>query len=90
MPLDEQDPEPITPLAISEAPRPQGGASRKGNTLLIVPLDPAYKAGLAGTCRSHKTLAIMFLKKAIDDVRGKRYTAGNGKPDQVSDFRKEA
>jgi hypothetical protein len=31
-----------------------------------------------------------FLKKAIDEVRGKRYTAGNGKPDQVSDFRKEA
>jgi excisionase family DNA binding protein len=34
--------------------------------------------------------AEMFLKKAIDDVRGKRYTAGNGKPDQVSDLRKEA
>jgi hypothetical protein len=32
----------------SEAFRPQGGASRKGNTVLIVPLDPAYKAGLAG------------------------------------------
>ncbi len=31
-----------------EAPRPQGGASRKGNFILIVPLDPAYKAGLAG------------------------------------------
>jgi hypothetical protein len=31
-----------------EAPRPQGGASRKGNYILIVPLDPAYKAGLAG------------------------------------------
>jgi hypothetical protein len=32
----------------SEAPRPQAGASRKGNIVLIVPLDPAYKAGLAG------------------------------------------
>jgi len=31
-----------------EAPRPQGGASRKGNFIYIVPLDPAYKAGLAG------------------------------------------
>jgi len=31
-----------------EAPRPQGEASRKGNFILIVPLDPAYKAGLAG------------------------------------------
>ena len=32
----------------SEAPRPQGGASRKRNTIFVVPLDPAYKAGLAG------------------------------------------
>ena len=32
----------------SEAPRPQGGASRKGSFVHIVPLDPAYKAGLAG------------------------------------------
>jgi hypothetical protein len=32
----------------SEAPRQQGGASRKGNFILIVPLDPAYIAGLAG------------------------------------------
>jgi hypothetical protein len=32
----------------SESPRPQGGASRKGNFVHIVPLDPAYKAGLAG------------------------------------------
>ncbi len=31
-----------------EAPRPQAGASRKRNIFLIVPLDPAYKAGLAG------------------------------------------
>jgi hypothetical protein len=33
---------------LSEAPGPQGGASRKGNFILIVLLDPAYKAGLAG------------------------------------------
>jgi len=32
----------------SEAPRPQAGASRIGNIVLIVPLNPAYKAGLAG------------------------------------------
>jgi hypothetical protein len=32
----------------SEAPRLQAGASRKGNIVLVVPLDPAYKAGLAG------------------------------------------
>ena len=31
-----------------EASRPQAGASRKGNIVLIVPLDPAYKAGLVG------------------------------------------
>jgi hypothetical protein len=29
-------------------PRPQAGASREGNIVLIVPLNPAYKAGLAG------------------------------------------
>ena len=33
---------------LCEAARPQAGASRKGNIVLIVPLDPAYKAGLAG------------------------------------------
>ncbi len=31
-----------------EAPRPQGGASRKGSFVYIVPLDPAYKTGLTG------------------------------------------
>jgi hypothetical protein len=35
-------------LGKSEAPCPQGGASRKGNLIYIVPLDPAYKAGLVG------------------------------------------
>jgi hypothetical protein len=34
--------------AVCEAPRPQGGASRKGNFIHIVPLHPAEKAGLAG------------------------------------------
>ncbi len=32
----------------SEAPRPQAGASRKGNYAYIAPLIPAFKAGLAG------------------------------------------
>ena len=32
----------------SEAPRPQGGASRRGSFVHIVPLDPAYKTGLTG------------------------------------------
>jgi hypothetical protein len=31
-----------------EAPRPQGAASRRGIIIHIVPLHPAYKAGLAG------------------------------------------
>jgi len=35
-------------LIVSEAPRPQGGASRRGSFVHVVPLDPAYKAGLAG------------------------------------------
>ena len=30
------------------------------------------------------------MKKTIDDVRGRRYTSRYGKPDQVSDLRKEA
>ena len=38
---------------LCEAARPQAGASRKGNIVLIVPLDPAYKRGLRGTCRSN-------------------------------------
>jgi len=33
---------------ISEALRPQGDASRKGNFFYIVPLDPPYKAAFAG------------------------------------------
>jgi hypothetical protein len=35
-----------SPNCKCEAPRPQAGASRKGNVVHIVPLDPAYKAGL--------------------------------------------
>jgi hypothetical protein len=31
-----------------EAPRAQPGASRKGDLFYLVPLDPAYMAGLAG------------------------------------------
>jgi len=31
----------------SEAPRPRGGASRRGSFVDIVPLEPAYKAGLS-------------------------------------------
>ena len=31
-----------------EAPRPRGGASRRGSFVHIVPLDPACKAGLEG------------------------------------------
>jgi hypothetical protein len=31
-----------------EAPRPEAGASRERNNILIVPLNPSYKAGLAG------------------------------------------
>jgi len=31
-----------------EAPCPQGGASWTGSFAYILPLDPAYKAGLAG------------------------------------------
>jgi len=33
---------------LCEAPCPQGGASRKGSSVHIVPLDPACKAGLTG------------------------------------------
>jgi hypothetical protein len=36
-------------VLVNEAPRPhKGGASRQGNLIYIVPLDPADKAGLAG------------------------------------------
>jgi excisionase family DNA binding protein len=30
-----------------------------------------------------------IVKKAVDDVKGKRYTSSNGKPDQVKGLRKE-
>jgi hypothetical protein len=45
----------VPPEKTCEAPRPQGGASRKRNTVLVVPLDPAYKAGLAGHLPVNKT-----------------------------------
>jgi hypothetical protein len=35
-------------IKMSEAPRPQGGASRQGMIVHIVPLYPAYETGLAG------------------------------------------
>jgi len=38
---------PFDDQSVCEAPRPQGGASREGNFVIIVPLDPAYRAGLA-------------------------------------------
>ncbi len=59
----------LTGRVRSEAPRPQAGASRarsgerdasKGNIVLIVPLDPTYKAGSRGTCRSK---AFLFKKE---------------------------
>jgi hypothetical protein len=34
-------------LVIMKLPANKGRASRKGNLIYIVPLDPAYKAGLA-------------------------------------------
>ncbi len=40
----------------SESLRPQGGASRQGITIDIVPLAPAYKAGLAGHLPVKSTL----------------------------------
>ena len=42
----------------SEAPRRQGGASRKGNFVHIVPLDPAYKQGGACAARSGQRKSI--------------------------------
>jgi hypothetical protein len=38
----------LSSISKSEAPRPEGGASRQCNIIHIVPLYPAYKAGLAG------------------------------------------
>jgi hypothetical protein len=36
-------------LGLFEAPRPQGGTSRKGRDACIAPLIPAQRAGLAGS-----------------------------------------
>ncbi len=46
-------------IIFNEAPRPQGGASRKGNLTCIVPLDPAYKAGLAGHLPAKRLFGLM-------------------------------
>jgi hypothetical protein len=48
-----------------EAPRLQGGASRKGNFILIVPLDPAYPAETGrGTCRPNSYILSRFLSRS--------------------------
>ena len=47
----------------SEAPRPQGGASRRGSFLHIVPLDPTYKAGLAGHVPAKEVGGLFHLQK---------------------------
>ena len=51
----------------SEVPRPQGGASRRGSFLRIVPLDSAYPplAG-RGTFRSKLKTEFFFLKGGWD------------------------
>jgi hypothetical protein len=60
-------------LNISEAPRPQGGASRKGNFVHIVALDPTYKVGLAGhvpvKTQSSKLKTEFFLVKRYPKMR---------------------
>jgi hypothetical protein len=60
-------------LNIIEAPRPQGGASRKGNFVHIVSLDPAYKVGLAGhvpvKTQSSKLKTEFFLVKRYPKMR---------------------
>jgi hypothetical protein len=45
----------------SEAPRPQGAASRRGSFLHIVPLDPTYKAGLAGHVPAKEVGCLFYL-----------------------------
>jgi hypothetical protein len=50
------------------------GASRKRNIVLIVPLNPAYKAGLRGTCRSTQPRRVLMIPrkyfgKGSKDVR---------------------
>jgi hypothetical protein len=49
-------------------------ASREGNIVLIVPLNPAYKAGLRGTCRSTQPRRVLMIPrkyfgKGSKDVR---------------------
>ena len=56
-------------ITLCEAPRPKAGASRarsgeskasKGNIVLIVPLDPTHKAGLAGHLPANSTQRAPF------------------------------
>jgi hypothetical protein len=64
---------------IIEAPRPQGGASRKGNFVHIVPLDPAYKAGLAGHVPANGKVFRITMTVALP-TEGRRITErGRGK-----------
>jgi hypothetical protein len=60
-----------------EAPRPQGRASRarsgepdasKGNFVHIVPLDPAYKAGLAGHVPVKRIIRNCNLKRQLSSI----------------------
>jgi len=62
----------------SEAPRPQGGASRKGSFIHIVPLDPAYKAGLAGHVPAKAIRSIFYkLKTACKTDRAQIFILYN-------------
>ena len=58
---------PLIQYELCEAPRPQAGASRarsaerkasKGNIVLIVPLNPAYKEGACGALADQKGVSI--------------------------------
>jgi hypothetical protein len=66
---------------ICEAPRPQGGASRKRNTVFIVPLDPAYKAGLAGHLPARDNYAVSLTDK--DFQTGSLKQPSNVRPNRI-------
>jgi hypothetical protein len=53
---------PSSSKELVKLPRPKGGASRKGNLIHIVPLNPAYKAGLAGHAPVNTFIGIALLK----------------------------
>ena len=60
---------PPNDVRVCEAPRPQGGASRKGNFVHIVPLDPAYKAGLAGHVPAKTAKDLGLLKVEMEKLK---------------------